>query len=224
MFLEAPVDTGFSYSTRNASEEPQYNNLQTAQDILGALKVFMERYPEYKNRSLYLMGEGYASYFVLGTAIQIVEAQGGGQMKEVKLEGLAIGNGDLSLTQQLNSAPQVLYYRGMFGKRFGYLTFGDLGIVTFGDLGIVTLEIWVSLLLTVWVGIVTFTMRVSLLLTVWVSLLPTGIYQNQCNLAQYVRFNASGIPNAYPHPLTDLLKECGKLVVEMGYEQIWNSR
>lgn len=38
-------------------------------------------------------------------------------MNYVNLKGLAIGNGIISAVEQINSAPQLLYYRGILGKR-----------------------------------------------------------------------------------------------------------
>eukprot|EP00694_Reclinomonas_americana_P006486 EC796759.1.p1 GENE.EC796759.1~~EC796759.1.p1 ORF type:complete len:195 (+),score=69.69 EC796759.1:42-626(+) len=62
LFIDQPVDTGFSY----ASSEYVRDEDGVADDMYTFLQGFMQLFPEYQNRALYLTGESYAGHYVSG--------------------------------------------------------------------------------------------------------------------------------------------------------------
>jgi serine carboxypeptidase-like clade II len=63
LFLESPAGVGFSYSNTTADYSRSGDN-KTAEDALQFLLNWMEKFPEYKGRDLYLAGESYAGHYV----------------------------------------------------------------------------------------------------------------------------------------------------------------
>ncbi|CAA0827629.1 Serine carboxypeptidase-like 28 [Striga hermonthica] len=62
LFLESPAGVGFSYSNR--SSDYVTGDAKTARDTYAFLVNWLERFSEYKNRTLYLAGESYAGHYV----------------------------------------------------------------------------------------------------------------------------------------------------------------
>jgi hypothetical protein len=59
LFLEAPVGVGFSYANRT-SDLRRLGDRVTAQDSYAFLLGWLDRFPEFKARDLYIAGESYA--------------------------------------------------------------------------------------------------------------------------------------------------------------------
>nr|GEW56363.1 putative peptidase S10, serine carboxypeptidase, alpha/beta hydrolase fold protein [Tanacetum cinerariifolium] len=62
LFLESPVGVGFSYS--NTSSDYKTGDAQIAKDSYAFLLNWLERFPEYKKRDLYIAGEEYAAHYI----------------------------------------------------------------------------------------------------------------------------------------------------------------
>lgn len=63
LFLESPAGVGFSHS--NSSEEMSMCNDARAQvDNYVFLRHWFERFPEYRDRELYIAGESYAGHYI----------------------------------------------------------------------------------------------------------------------------------------------------------------
>lgn len=63
LFLESPAGVGFSYSN-TTSDYSTNGDRKTAEDNHVFILNWLERFPEYKNRDLYLSGESYAGHYV----------------------------------------------------------------------------------------------------------------------------------------------------------------
>ncbi|KAL3835743.1 hypothetical protein ACJIZ3_010479 [Penstemon smallii] len=63
LYLESPIGVGFSYSA-NSSSYDGVNDKITAWDNLVFLKNWFLKFPQYKDRSLYITGESYAVYLL----------------------------------------------------------------------------------------------------------------------------------------------------------------
>ncbi|CAN6301971.1 unnamed protein product [Urochloa humidicola] len=64
LYLESPVGVGFSYATDTEVYKVMNDNM-TSSDSLQFLLKWLDRFPEYKNRDLYIVGESYAGHYGL---------------------------------------------------------------------------------------------------------------------------------------------------------------
>ncbi|ETN84921.1 serine carboxypeptidase [Necator americanus] len=118
LFLESPRDVGFSYRASNVTDT-RYNDDYTASDNVLALASFFAKFPEYKKRPFFITGESYGGVYVptlTSLLIKKIQSTGADSMSYVNLIGVAIGNGEMSAIQQINSAVSLLYFRGEHGK------------------------------------------------------------------------------------------------------------
>ncbi|CAA7406050.1 unnamed protein product [Spirodela intermedia] len=92
LFLESPAGVGFSYSN-TTSDYDSNGDTQTAEDAYVFLVNWLERFPEYKHRDLFLAGESYAGHFAPQLAHAILRYNN--QLPHgivINLKGIAIGN------------------------------------------------------------------------------------------------------------------------------------
>ena len=61
LYIEMPAGVGYSYS---GSNKCNFNDNTTATQNLLAVLDFFDKYPEYKERDLYVSGESYAGVYV----------------------------------------------------------------------------------------------------------------------------------------------------------------
>ncbi|WMV12940.1 hypothetical protein MTR67_006325, partial [Solanum verrucosum] len=93
MFLESPAGVGFSYSN-TSSDYAQSGDKRTAQDAYRFLVNWFKRFPHYKSRDFYIMGESYAGFYVPELADIIVKSNMLTNTNfNIQLKGIMIGNG-----------------------------------------------------------------------------------------------------------------------------------
>lgn len=107
LFLESPTGVGFSYPKSLINV---HTDDSTARENHLALRSFFNKFPQYKNNSLYLSGESYAGVY-LPTLAVIADAD-----PELNLKGVAIGNGYLDAAKLTDSLVFFSYYHGLIGK------------------------------------------------------------------------------------------------------------
>ncbi|KAL8471741.1 hypothetical protein ACS0TY_028470 [Phlomoides rotata] len=90
LFLETPAGVGFSYSNRS-SDLFDTGDRRTAEDSLQFLVRWLDRFPRYKNREIYLTGESYAGHYVPQLATEIVKYNANTRHK-INLKGFMVGN------------------------------------------------------------------------------------------------------------------------------------
>ncbi|KAL9682167.1 hypothetical protein QQ045_013960 [Rhodiola kirilowii] len=91
IFLESPAGVGFSYSN-TSSDIPQIGDKMTADDSYTFLINWLERFPQYKNRTFYIAGESYAGHYVPQLASTILSRNKNTSQRVINLKGIAIGN------------------------------------------------------------------------------------------------------------------------------------
>ncbi|KAI8825987.1 Alpha/Beta hydrolase protein [Fimicolochytrium jonesii] len=103
VFLDQPINVGFSYT--DGGDEVT-NTIDAADDVYAFLQLFLSKYNKYKDLDFHVTGESYAGHYVPAIGAKIAEENEGLKGKgkkteklEIKLKGLAIGNG---LTDPLN--------------------------------------------------------------------------------------------------------------------------
>ncbi|CEF62221.1 Lysosomal protective protein [Strongyloides ratti] len=114
LFLESPRGVGFSYSTDGKMNVP-YNDTTTANHNVAALLSFYQTFPEYKNRPFFITGESYGGVYVPTFTDALIKRIQSDNINYINFQGVAIGNGELSEVMQVNSAVDLLYFRGIYG-------------------------------------------------------------------------------------------------------------
>ncbi|KAI3448094.1 hypothetical protein Pfo_004759 [Paulownia fortunei] len=99
LFLESPAGVGFSYS--NTSSDYVTGDRKTAADSYTFLINWLERFPEYKTRDLYITGESYAGHYVPQLADLILRNNKNTNQTVINLKGIAIGNAYTDSTDQI---------------------------------------------------------------------------------------------------------------------------
>uniref|UniRef100_A0A1I8A8H4 Carboxypeptidase n=1 Tax=Steinernema glaseri TaxID=37863 RepID=A0A1I8A8H4_9BILA len=115
-FLEAPRAVGYSYNENDPDNIQQYNDDKTADDNAAAVINFFAKFPEYQNRPFYITGESYGGVYIPTLADRILAYVNGGNQNQINFQGVAIGNGILSEYDQLNSAVDLMYFRGIYDR------------------------------------------------------------------------------------------------------------
>ncbi|KAE8241155.1 hypothetical protein A4X06_0g7644 [Tilletia controversa] len=123
IFVDQPVDVGFSYSRYGVSS---FTSDEAAVDMLSFVQLFLTAFPKHRDSDLYWSGESYAGRYLPVFASTIVDhnkavrakAERSGHKadpsKEINLKGVLIGNGWTSAARQL-----PLYYDFLCTKRGG---------------------------------------------------------------------------------------------------------
>ncbi|XP_023156395.1 serine carboxypeptidase 1 [Zea mays] len=91
IFLESPAGVGFSYSN-TSSDYDESGDTRTAVDSYTFLLHWLERFPEYKGRDLYISGESYAGHYVPELAAVIVAVRELTGQNPTNLKGIFVGN------------------------------------------------------------------------------------------------------------------------------------
>ncbi|XP_057953391.1 serine carboxypeptidase 1-like [Malania oleifera] len=88
IFLESPAGVGFSYS-KTTSDYQRTGDKSTAKDAYNFLINWFERFPQYKSRDFFIVGESYAGHYVPQLAYTILLNN---KNAIINLKGIAIGN------------------------------------------------------------------------------------------------------------------------------------
>ncbi|CAN6485555.1 unnamed protein product [Victoria cruziana] len=110
LYVEMPAGVGFSYS-RNLSDYDGMNDERTARDNLAFLRRWFIKFPEYKNRDLFITGESYAGHYIPQLADLLIRANK--QQKEFNLKGIALGNPLLEFYTDFNSRAEFFWSHGL---------------------------------------------------------------------------------------------------------------
>ena len=106
LFVEQPTGVGFSYGPEVHSEA------DLSADFYSFLVNFFDTFPDMSNKSLYIVGESYAGMYVPSIAHYIHNQNKKGR-KQMKLSGIAIGNGWMDAMTQGPSVIDYAYWHGM---------------------------------------------------------------------------------------------------------------
>ncbi|EXJ67182.1 uncharacterized protein A1O5_09829 [Cladophialophora psammophila CBS 110553] len=98
IFLDQPVNVGYSYSSSSVS-----NTVAAGKDVYALLTLFFEQFPEYAKQEFHIAGESYAGHYIPVFASEILSHK----KTNIKLTSVLIGNG---LTDGFT---QYEYYRPM---------------------------------------------------------------------------------------------------------------
>ncbi|KAJ2522349.1 hypothetical protein H4217_000807 [Coemansia sp. RSA 1939] len=103
LFLDQPVNTGYSYGPRNVTTTTE----QAAKDVTAFLDRFHHTFPEYLTSRLYVAGESYAAHYVPAIAANLVVTARtpwpNNRMWLPRLGGIIVGNGLFNMAFQYRS-------------------------------------------------------------------------------------------------------------------------
>uniref|UniRef100_A0A914Z2G9 Carboxypeptidase n=1 Tax=Panagrolaimus superbus TaxID=310955 RepID=A0A914Z2G9_9BILA len=115
LFLESPRGVGFSFQNMTENNDTRWDDDRSANDAYLALKDFFSVYTEFQNRPFYIIGESYGGVYVPMLTSLMVQKIQSGEMKNVNLVGMAVGNGELNSIIGSNSLLSDMYYHGYIG-------------------------------------------------------------------------------------------------------------
>ncbi|XP_065871924.1 serine carboxypeptidase-like 40 [Euphorbia lathyris] len=97
LFVESPAKVGYSYSNRTLDYSTYGDGLTAADNYMFVVK-WLERFPEYKDRDLYIGGESYSGHYVPQLANLILQHNiEFPNFPTINLKGIIIGNPALNL-------------------------------------------------------------------------------------------------------------------------------
>lgn len=105
IFLDQPVNVGFSYSSDQVS-----NTVAAGKDVYALLTLFFKQFPEYAHQDFHIAGESYAGHYIPVFASEIMSHK----KTNINLKSVLIGNG---LTDAINQYPE---YRPMACGKGGW--------------------------------------------------------------------------------------------------------
>ena len=105
IFLDQPVNTGFSYSGGSVS-----NSIAAGKDVYALLTLFFKQFPQYARQDFHIAGESYAGHYIPVFTAEILSHK----KTNINLKSILIGNG---LTDGLT---QYEYYRPMACGKGGW--------------------------------------------------------------------------------------------------------
>ncbi|KAF9671772.1 hypothetical protein SADUNF_Sadunf12G0083300 [Salix dunnii] len=110
LYLETPIGVGFSYA-RNSSSYVAVDDEATARDNLVFLQGWFNKFPQYRNKDLFITGESYAGHYIPQLAKLMVEINK--NEKLFNLKGIALGNPVLEFATDLNSRAEYFWSHGL---------------------------------------------------------------------------------------------------------------
>ncbi|XP_021286346.1 serine carboxypeptidase-like 45 [Herrania umbratica] len=110
LYLETPIGVGFSYST-NSSSYVAVDDETTARDNLVFLQRWYNKFPNYRQRDLFITGESYAGHYIPQLAKLMVELNK--KQNLFNLKGIALGNPVLEFVTDFNSRAEYFWSHGL---------------------------------------------------------------------------------------------------------------
>lgn len=92
IYVDQPIGTGFSYS--DDDRDRCYDEDCVADDMLDFLEALWAARPDLAGRDFFVTGESYAGHYVPAVSSRVYHAVKNGETQaDIRLKGLAIGNG-----------------------------------------------------------------------------------------------------------------------------------
>ncbi|PHT60869.1 Serine carboxypeptidase-like 12, partial [Capsicum annuum] len=90
IFLDQPVNTGFSYATNSAAYK--YTNVQACEYVYEFLRKWLSDHPQFISNPFYISGNSFAGMIVPVIAQYISNGNAAGKEPLINLQGYLLGN------------------------------------------------------------------------------------------------------------------------------------
>ncbi|KAF7041325.1 hypothetical protein CFC21_051138 [Triticum aestivum] len=110
LFLESPVGVGFSYAVNEEVYKTMGDNMTAIDSHIFLLRWF-DRFPEYKGREFFIVGESYAGHYIPELAVTIDVQNKNPKLTPINLKGISIGNGILEFAEEQAELYEYLWHR-----------------------------------------------------------------------------------------------------------------
>lgn len=110
LFIDQPVGTGFSYTTRDGYVRSQE---EVGRDLFNFIQQFYTLFPEQKANDLWITGESYGGRYVPSFAYKLHQEKAN---SGINLKGIAVGDGFVD-GPIMSVYSDLLYQVGMFDER-----------------------------------------------------------------------------------------------------------
>ncbi|VDM74887.1 unnamed protein product [Strongylus vulgaris] len=114
LFIESPSGVGFSYNTKG---NVTTNDDDVAQHNYQAFVNFLEKFPEYHGRAIFITGESYAGVYLPTLADKMISDS----TNFPNFKGMAIGNGALDFLHNYDTMVPLYYYHGLIRDEYAFL-------------------------------------------------------------------------------------------------------
>lgn len=121
LFLDQPVGVGLSHGKKDLWPETQ---LESSEAILEFFTKFMEIYPQFKTREIYITGESYGGHYLPFIAKRLKQSTN----PTFNIQGMAIGNGLTNVRYQYRpyanfaNLPENIQYTKMTQDKYNKVT------------------------------------------------------------------------------------------------------
>ena len=114
LYIEQPAGVGFSSSNCTASPaDCVFDDMSQSVDTLFFVKAWLERYPNYKGKPLYISGESYGGIYIPYLAWQLAH-----NATDITVSGFMVGNGVTNWEYDTTPATiQTAYHHAMYSEQ-----------------------------------------------------------------------------------------------------------
>lgn len=117
LFVESPAGVGWSYS--NTSSDYVLGDDSTAKDMVRFMLGWLDKFPSFKSRDLFLTGESYAGHYIPQLAVAMLDYNVHSTGFKFNIKGLAIGNPLLHLERDSAAIYEYFWSHGMISDEVG---------------------------------------------------------------------------------------------------------
>ncbi|KAK2985443.1 hypothetical protein RJ640_006739 [Escallonia rubra] len=133
LFVESPAGVGWSYS--NTSSDYTCGDASTARDMHIFMMKWLDKFPAFKSRNLFLTGESYAGHYIPQLAVALLDHNEHSKGYKFNIKGVAIGNPLLRLDRDVPATYEFFWSHGMISDEIGLAIMNecDFDDYTFGS-------------------------------------------------------------------------------------------
>ncbi|KAI4318750.1 hypothetical protein MLD38_032420 [Melastoma candidum] len=111
IFVDAPVGTGFSYSTTQQGYDSSAT--KESMDLYEFMRKWLQTHPKFSTNPLYISGDSYSGIIVPMVAYHISNGNMEGLFPRMNLQGYTVGNPMTLADSDINSRVEYAFYKSL---------------------------------------------------------------------------------------------------------------